>query len=61
MCRRRLVKGLAAAKKWLENADPDELMYGEPNGYPFDIFVGSLRRGMLIEFVETEIKRLSAS
>ena len=55
------VKGLTIARKWLESADPDDLMYGAPTGDPMDIFIGSLRRSMLIESVEAEIKRLSAS
>ena len=53
--------GLRSARQWLENADADELMYGEPSGDPFDIFVGSMRRGMLIKSVDAELKRLTVS
>ena len=49
------IKGVEAAKKWLDEADPDELMYGEPAGDPFDILVGEMRRGMLIDSVESEL------
>ncbi|MBO5575969.1 MAG: hypothetical protein J5956_06685 [Ruminococcus sp.] len=55
------VKGLTIAKKWLETADPDDLMYGEPTGDPIDIFAGSMRRCLLIKSVDAEIRRLSAS
>ena len=49
--------GLQQAKEWLENADPHELMLGEPTGDAFDIQMGSLRRGMLIKTVEREMKK----
>ena len=49
--------GLQQAKEWLETADPDELMLGEPTGDAFDIQMGSLRRGMLIKTVEREMKK----
>ena len=49
--------GLQQAKEWLETADPDELMLGEPTGDSFDIQMGSLRRGMLIKTVEREMKK----
>ena len=49
--------GLQQAKEWLETADSDELMLGEPTGDAFDIQMGSLRRGMLIKTVEREMKK----
>ena len=49
--------GLQQAKEWLETADPDELMLGEPTGDAFDIQMGSPRRGMLIKTVEREMKK----
>ena len=49
--------GLQQAKEWLETADPDELMIGEPTGDAFDIQMGSLHRGMLIKTVEREMKK----
>ena len=49
--------GLQQEKEWLETADPDELMLGEPTGDAFDIQMGSLRRGMLIKTVEREMKK----
>ena len=36
-------------------------MYGDPTGDPFDIQMGSMRRGMLIEAVEKKLKRLQTS
>ena len=55
------VSGLTKAKTWLETTDPDNLMYGDPTGDPFDIQMGSMRRGMLIEAVEKKLKRLQTS
>lgn len=49
--------GLQQAKEWLETADLDELMLGEPTGDAFDIQMGSLRRGMLIKTVEREMNK----
>lgn len=54
------VNSLRNAKKWLETADADELLYGEPAGDPFDIMMGNMRRGMLIKTVENEIKRMNS-
>lgn len=51
------IKGLMDAKAWLETADPDDLMYGEPTGNEFDITVGSMRRGMLLKTVEAALKK----
>ena len=53
----KTVKGLMEAKAWLETADPDDLMYGEPTGDEFDIAVGSMRRGMLLKTVEAALKK----
>lgn len=55
------IEGLTAAKKWLCEATGDELMLGEPNGDPFDIAIGEMRRPMLIDFVNEEIRKLSQS
>lgn len=44
-------KDLARAKKWVETTDPDNLMLGEPTGDPFDIAMGQMRRGMLLETI----------
>lgn len=54
-------EGLKKIKAWLETADPDELMLGEPTGDPFDITMGSVRRGPLLETVETELKKKKMS
>ncbi len=53
----KTAKGLMEAKVWLETADPDDLMYGEPTGDEFDIAVGSMRRGMLLKTVEAALKK----
>ena len=47
--------GLKKALSWLQNADPDTLMHGNPTGDPFDIMVGEMRRPMLISSVEAAI------
>ena len=47
--------GLQKALSWLQNADPDTLMHGNPTGDPFDIMVGEMRRPMLISSVEAAI------
>ena len=33
-------------------------MYGEPTGDPFDIQMGKLRRGMLIESVKAKLQSM---
>lgn len=53
------VEGLKSARIWLESAEPDELFYGDPTGDPMDICMGELRKPILINVVEKEIKRLS--
>ena len=50
--------GLQDALKWLQTADADNLMYGEPSGDEFDIMVGEMRRPMLIDSVEQAIAQL---
>ena len=45
-------EGLIRAKVWLEIADPDDMMYGERAGDPFDIAMGNLRRSMLLNTVD---------
>lgn len=49
-------EGLKKALLWLQNADSDELMYGNPTGDPFDVMVGEMRRPMLISSVEMTIQ-----
>lgn len=53
--------GLNKALHWLQTADADNLMYGEPSGDEFDIMVGEMRRPMLINSVEAAIAELSLS
>ena len=52
-------KGLQKALLWLETTSPDNLLYGEPTGDPFDIQMGRLRRGMLIESVKTALQNIT--
>lgn len=52
------VDGLNKALHWLQTADADNLMYGEPSGDEFDIVVGEMRRPMLIASVEQAIAQL---
>ena len=49
--------GLNKIRNWLQTADPDELMLDKPTGDPFDIAMDSVRRGPLLESVETELKK----
>lgn len=51
--------GLNKALHWLETADADNLMYGEPSGDEFDIMVGGMRRPMLIASVEQAIQEVT--
>lgn len=53
--------GLQKALSWLQNADPDTLMHGNPTGDPFDIMVGEIRRPMLISSVEAAITAKSGN
>ena len=48
-------------KKFLDAADADNLMYGEPSGNEFDIMVGEMRRPMLIASVEAAIREAELS
>ena len=52
------VVGLEEARKWILTADPDNLLFGEPKGDAFDIMVGSLRRGLLLQTVDLQLSRL---
>lgn len=52
---------LKKALHWLQVADGDDLMYGEPSGDDFDIMVGEMRRPMLIETVHRAIREASFS
>ena len=52
------VDGLNKALHWLQTADADNLMYGEPSGDEFVIMVGEMRRPMLIASVEQAIAQL---
>ena len=51
--------GLNKALAWLKTTHGDNLMYGDPTGEEFDIMMGELRRPMLIDSVEKEIRRKS--
>ena len=53
----KTAEGLEEIHRWLQTADPDELMLGEPTGSEFDIAMGAARRGMLLETVRLELKR----
>ena len=55
------LNGLNSALHWLQTADADNLMYGEPSGDEYDIMVGEMRRPMLISSVEAAIAELSRS
>ncbi len=50
--------GLNKALHWLQTADADNLMYGEPSGDEFDTMVGEMRRPMLIASVEQAIAEI---
>ncbi len=50
-------EGLQAALEWVKTTDPDNLLYGEGTGDPFDVQMGTLRRGMLIETLSAELKK----
>lgn len=52
---------LKKALHWLQVADGDDLMYGEPSGDDFDKMVGEMRRPMLIETVHRTIRGASFS
>ena len=54
------VEGLEEARKWILTADPDNLLFGEPKGDPFDIMIGSLRRGLLLQSVDLQLSRLQS-
>ena len=56
------IKSLDAINKaleWMKTTHGDNLMYGDPTGEEFDIMMGELRRPMLIDSVEKEIRRKS--
>lgn len=55
------IEGLQKALVWLQTADADNLMYGEPSGNEFDIMVGEMRRPMLIASVEAAIREAELS
>lgn len=55
------LESLKSALAWLQTTSSDNLMYGKGSGDEFDIMVGEMRRPMLIESVEREIKRLTLS
>ena len=52
---------LIKALHWLQVADGDDLMYGEPSGDDFDKMVGEMRRPMLIETVHRAIREANFS
>ena len=51
-------EGLEKAKKWVKKANPDDLMLGEGTGDPFDVAMGSIRRGMLMRSIDEMIAAL---
>ena len=53
------IGGLQKALSWLQTADSDTLMHGNPTGDPFDIMVGEMRRPMLISSVEHAITQFN--
>lgn len=53
--------GLKKTLTWLRTTNGDNLMYGEPTRDDFDKMVGEMRRPMLIESVEREIKQMTLS
>jgi len=53
--------GLEEALAWLKTTDPDNLLYGEPTGDPFDVRMGALRRSMLIETITAEMNKGKAN
>ena len=55
------VEGLKNTMFWLRSVNPDELLYGEASGDPFDIMIGTMRRGELIEAVDWKIRKLEAA
>ena len=55
------LEGLQKALVWLQTADADNLMYGEPSGNEFAIMVGEMRRPMLIASVEAAIREVEIS
>lgn len=54
------VEGLEEARSWIRYANPDDLLIGEPKGDPFDIMIGSLRRGLLLQSVNLQLSRMQA-
>ena len=55
------VEELEKAREWVSTTNPDNLMLGEPTGDPFDIFIGSLRRGLLLEAIDIRLNRMKAA
>ena len=53
----KTVKGLTKTRKWLETEKSDELMLGNPTGDSFNMQVESVRRGMLLKDIDTEMKK----
>ena len=43
------LEGLQRTLAWVATTIPENLMYGEPTGDSFDIYMGSIRRGMLMD------------
>ena len=55
------LEGLQRALVWLQTADADNLMYGEPSGNEFDIMVGEMRRPMLIASIKATKREVEIS
>ena len=49
------LEGLQRTLAWVATTIPENLMYGEPTGDSFDIYMGSIRRGMLMDDIMLKI------
>ena len=52
------IPGLKKTREWVRTADPDDLMLGDPTGDSFDIMMGSVRRGMLLDAIDYRITKM---
>lgn len=55
------VEDLEKAREWVRTTDPDNLMLGEPTGDPFDIYIGSLRRNLLLQAIDIRLAQMKAA
>lgn len=54
------VENLEKTREWVSSTDPDNLLLGVPTGDPFDIFIGSIRRGLLLQAIDIRLEQLKA-